>query len=70
MSGKTYILKNDFNGYKKGKKFTRISKYGGGYKYEAKLQEKDVRFRPKTIEVTGEEIFTNFETVGKVIKKS
>lgn len=67
MSGKTYILKEDFKGYTKGKKFTRINKYGDNHKYSAKLEEKDVKFRPKTIEVTEKELFMNFESVGTMI---
>lgn len=67
MSGKTYILKDDFKRYKKGKKFTRINKYGDNHKYVAKLEEKDVKFRPETIEVTQKELFMNFETVGTMI---
>ena len=70
MSGKTYILKNEFKDYSKGKKFTRVKKYGEDHKYAVKLEEKDVTFRPRTIEVTDEEIFNNFETICNIIRKN
>lgn len=68
MSGKTYILKKDFKGHPKGKKFTRINKYGEKHKYAAKLEEKDVKFRPDSIEVTEKELYVHFDTVGSIIK--
>lgn len=68
MSGKTYILEKNFKGYSKGKKFTRINKYGEKHKYAAKLEEKDVKFRPDKIEVTEKELYVNFDTVGNIIK--
>lgn len=68
MSGKTYILKKDFQGHSKGKKFTRINNYGEKHKYSAKLEEKEVDFRPDRIEVTEKDLYLYFDTVGIIIK--
>lgn len=67
MSGKIYVLKKDFKSFNKGKEFVQISKYGDDHLYAAKLQEKNVGFKPKKIEVTDKQLYENFETLCKII---
>lgn len=67
MSGKIYVLSKDLRSFTKGTEFTQVSKYGDSHVYAAKLEEKNVGYRPKKIEVTEKELHEYFETICQII---